>query len=323
MRHTPTYNQISALSRDLGDNAVKKSRAAGDGLIKMLGEERVRRRLAEEATPTDLQPGDPGVQAIRRKALAQIWRLVITRAIASVENIRDETKKKTKLTDADIRLPFKLLQLCDMPDELFGADTPKLSRVETKLVLNYCINMLCWEDNKVKDTHGGVRSLLQMLSHICSKREHVAYFRPDQQVNVILQELERFLLIQEEDDDDERERSVAQLPFVVDPDIAHLCAKIFGELLATLHDLGIALHLILPGTLKMVAKWCHQNRHRSDLSGFAGILSGAAVLLRSSPDLAVAPLTRYGRPILSFVRKRLGRPGPLDAALTEYLLRHL
>ena len=308
VRHTPTYNQISQLSRELDDKSVKKCRIAGESLVKMLGEERVRRRLAEEATPDDIEPGE-SLKPMRRKALAQVWRLVINRTIDMVTCIVNDTKK-AKLTDADVRLPFKLLQLCDMPDELFDDDTPKLSREETRLAFSYCMDMLCNE--KVMGTVGAEQTLLEMLSHICTKREHVAYFRPDKQIQAILQEIEKRLVYGKE-----------QGKVSVDADISHLSAKIFGELLVTLHDLGIALHLVLPGTLHMVARWCDQNRHRTDVTEFVGIFWGAAVLLRSNPDLAVAPLSRYGRPILSFVRKRLGRPGPLEAALTEYLLRHL
>ena len=312
VRRTPTYNEISALSRDLQENnAIKKTRAAAEALVVKLGDEQVRRRLAREATPEDLEPGE-SVQAIRRRALAQIWRLVISRAIAAVENI---VEGKKKLLDSDVKLPYKLLLLSDKTDELFDKDTPKLSRQETKLVLNYCLNMLY--DDKVMGTEGAEDTLLETLAYICGRREHVAYFRPDQQVQAILEEVEKRLIVGEDED---------ELP--VGKETAKTCSDIFRNLLSTLDEIGIGLHLLLPQTLKMLAKWCHQNKRREDdIVELPGMIGGGAILLRSCPDLAVAPLTRYGRNILTFVRKRLNRgkaPSVMhDKALVDYLLQHL
>lgn len=320
VRHTPQYNRISELCRDLhaggGGGGVGKisvpitrMRAAGDQLMQLLGDEKVRSRLALEATPDDLEPGEQSVKAIQRRALAQIWRLVVTSAITSVEKIVESGKK---LTDNDIFLPHKLLRLSLYTDELFDKDTRTLSKKEYKSLYEYCLNLLY--NDKVLEIDGVEKILLQMLAEICSYREFVVYFRPDQQVLAVLEEVEKRLIM----DGDEP---------MVDKEIAIICANIFKNLMKTLFELGIGLHLILSSTIKMVATWCHQKKRDEDEdeNEFPPIISGAAILLRSCPDLAIEPLARYGRSIFIFVRRRMTRQqaAKIDSSLMEYVLRHL
>jgi len=290
---------------------ITKMRAAGEQLASLLGEERVRRRLAQEATPDDLAEGE-SVNAIRRRALAQIWRLVISSAIASVEKIVESGKK---LTVTDVKLPWKLLHLSFFSGELFDKDTRALSKKEYKSLYEYCLNLLY--NDKVLEIDEVEKVLLEMLASICSYREFVVYFRPDQQVLAVLEEVEKRLIL----DDDEDE-------LMVNKETAEICADIFNNLMSTLFDLGIGLHLILPSTIKMVATWCHQKsgpEERDDEKEMSSMISGAAILLRSCPDLAIEPLTRYGRKILTFVRKRMNRQqtSMINSALMEYVLRHL
>lgn len=314
-RSRPVYNEIKGLRKQLDDaGAVKKSRAASERLLVMLSDPDVRRRLAVEATP-DAPPPGRSLRAIRRAALAEMWRVLIQSAITSAHLIA--RKGKSKLTNQDLRLPLKLLELCDKPDEVFDEATSKLGREQIKLLYSYCMTML--DDDQTLLIDGGEKTLLTMLAYICSRREFVAYFKPEQQISAILEEVEKRLLL----DDGEGDSSCS-------PEIVQIAAKIFGNLLSTCQDLGIGLHLILPGTIKLVASWCHQNEEeRSFLDETVHLLSGASILLRSNPDVAIAPLSRHGRPILQLVKRSLGKldlqkaSKPYVAALTEYLLRYL
>lgn len=313
-RSTPQYNKIAELCRNLnpGDKrtSVTQMRSAGKELLQLLSDDPVRRRLAQEATPESLEPGE-SVQAIQRRAVAQIWRLVIANAIASAEKILDS---KYKMTNEDVRLPAKLYQVSSYADDLFDENAPALSKKEYNMLLEYCITML--NDDKVMGVDGAEKSLLDMLVQICSKREFVAYFRPEKHVQAILEEIEKRLI----QGDDEEQLSI-------DTETTEVTAKILKNLLSTLFDLGFSLHMILPSTIKMIATWCHQKKSRDDdVRESPFMLSAAAVLLRSCPDLAVASMERYGRKIFTFVRRRVNRYKgeiALDPSLIEYLLRHL
>jgi hypothetical protein len=314
-RSRPVYNEIRALRTQLDEAAaVKKSRAASERLLVMLSDPDVRRRLAAEATPDNLPPGR-SLTAIRRVALSEMWRALIQSAVTSVHLIA--RRGKSKLTNQDVRFPFKLLELCDKPDEVFDEATCKLGREQTKLLCSYCMTML--DDEQTLLIDGAEKTLLTMLAYICSRREFVAYFRPEQHISAILEEVEKRLITSDGEDE-------SSFP----PEIVKIAAKVFGNLLATCQDLGIGLHLILPGTIKLVATWCQQNEEeRSFLEETVYLLSGASILLRSDPDLAIAPLSRHGRPILKLVKRSLGNldlqkaSKPYVAALTEYLLRYL
>ena len=312
-RSTPQYNKIAELCRNLnpGDKrvSVTQMRSAGKELLKLLSEEPVRRRLAHEATPESLEPGE-SVKAIQRRAVAQIWRLVISNAIASAEKILDS---KYKLTNEDVRLPAKLFQVSSFVDDLFDENAPALSKKEHNMLLEYCISML--NDDKVMGVDGAEKTLLDMLALICSKREVVAYFRPEKHTHAILEEIEKRII---QGDDDE--------VLSVHTQTTEVTAKILKNLLSTLFDLGFSLHMILPSTIKMIATWCHQKKNCDDVPEYPSMISAVAVLLRSSPDLAVASMERYGRKIFTFVRRRVNRQmgeTALDPSLIEYLLRHL
>ena len=317
-RHTPQYNRIAELCRTLnptGDNNTKRigsvtqMRHAGQELVNLLSEEPVRRRLAQEATPEDLEPGE-SVKAIQRRAVAQIWRLVIANAMASAEKIIDS---KYKLNKEDVRLPAKFFHLSGFVDDLFDENAPALSKKEYNMLLEYCISLL--NEEKAMEVDGVEKVLLDMLAEICSKREIVAHFRPEKHVQAILEEVEKRLIL----DDGEA------LPS--DTQTTEVSAKVLKNLLTTLFDLGFSLHMILSSSIKLIATWCHQNKYRDDdVPESPAMIYAAAVLLRSCPDLAVAPMERYGRKIFLFVRGRVNRrmgEATLDPSLIEYLLRHL
>jgi hypothetical protein len=212
------------------------------------------------------------------------------------------------LTQADIHAPLKLLTLCDSPDDLFGNET-KLSKVETKEIFRFCLDML--ENERVLDCAEDV--LLKMLSHLCSRVEYVAYFKPSI-IREILDEV-KSRIVQGDTD------------VGVETPILNESAKVFGNLIRTTQQLGMSLHPVLRFCIEMVSLYCQENRENGKvLAELPLIVSGVSTVLRSDPELSIEPLFEHGRPILSLVRKRLlsaKNDLKLQATLSDYLLSHL
>lgn len=273
--------------------SVTKRRKAADTLISMLGNPDLRRRLAQEGRPNP------------KAAVAATWRLVM-RGILDATRITVDSGK-SKLTHADIHAPYKLLTLCDDPDELFGDDT-KLSKVETKEIVRFCFELL--ENTRVLDCAEDV--VLQMLSHLCSRVEYVAYFKP-LLIRDILDEVKSRIITGMDEDD-------VELPIVMES------AKVFGNLMNTTQELGISLHHVLRFCIEMVSLYCQEKREDDLLEELPFIVSGVSIVLRSDPELAIGPLAEHGRPILSLVRKKFmdtKNDFKLQATLSDYLLSHL
>jgi len=104
-------------------------------------------------------------------------------------------------------------------------------------------------------------------------------------------------------------------------------AKLFGNLMRTTRQLGVSLHPVLRFCIEMVSLYCQENRENEKvLEEFPFIVSGVTIALRSDPELAIAPLSEHGRPILGLVRKKLFNAKndlKLQATLSDYLLSHL
>jgi hypothetical protein len=307
-----TYQKIRSIAKQLLDEkSVKERRLAGIELETLLANHGNRRKLASEVTPPAHKRGRISLHVAQRNALAEVWRFVIQNALLASRKTVLATTKKVKVTADDVNLPWKLLRLCSKIDEEFGSppNVPTLSRNETKLLTKYCLVMLENEDAlRLAEVN-----LLEMLHHICSRREFVAYFKPQSEIRVILQEVEKRI----------NDSSVA-------PAASLTASKIFKNLMYTASDLGVGMHLVLPGCVKMVAEWCASNSV-TDISVAINkpelpfLLSGIACLLRSEPEQSVAPLTRHGRPFMRLAMRyyRAYPQGERQGPLMEYFSSHL
>jgi hypothetical protein len=313
-RKMSTYQSIRSLAKELlEEKAVKKRRAAAEKLENLLANPSIRRKLASEVTPPAHKRGRVSIHVAQRKALAEVWRYLIHNAVVASQQIVG--KQKSKVTKDDVILPWKMLRLCSKVEEDFGSppNLPTLSKNEAKLLIRYCLEMLENEDTlRVAEL-----VMLEMLDHICSRREFVAYFKPQSEIRLILQEVE--IRINSPPDD----LSVARAASLK-------ASEIFKNLMHTASDLGMGMHLILPGCVKMVAEWC-ATHSAVDISAAANkpelpfLLSGVACLLRSEPEQSVAPLTRHGRPFMRLAMRcyRAFPKSEKQGPLTEYFTSHL
>jgi hypothetical protein len=311
-----TYKKIRSLAKLLlEETKVTARRNAGKELLALLSNPTLRRRLASEVAPPAHKRGRVSIQVAQRNALAEVWRYVLQNAVLAAQ--KTVAKQKSKVTHEEVSLPYELLLRCNKVEEDSGSTptmggTARLSRNETKLLTKYCLDMLENEDTfQVAEV-----KMLEMLAYICSRREFVAYFRPQSEMTVILEEVEK--RISSPDDD----RSVSHAA-------REAASKIFRDLIHTASDLGLAVHLILPGCVKMVAGWCASHSEIDvaiKLQALPALFSGIACLLRSDPEQSVAPLTRHGRPIFSLAMRCYGSKiaeGDKRNVFDEYFLSHL
>lgn len=308
-----TYQRIRSVAKQCVDEKnLPKRRAAGIELEKLLANPGNRRKLASEVTPPAHKRGRVSISVARRNALAEVWRFIIQNVLQASRKNLDATKK---VTADDVVLPWKLLRLCSKVEEDFGSplNLPTLSRNETKLLTQYCLDMLDNEDAlRLAEV-----SMLEMLDHICSRREFVAYFKPHAEMRDILKEVESRINSPIDNSSVARAASLT-------------ASKIFKNLMYTANDLGMGMHLVLPGCVKMVAVWC-VSHSAVDISAAVNkpeltfLLSGIACLLRSEPEQSVAPLTRHGRPFMRLAMRcyRAFPRGEKQGPLTEYFSAHL
>jgi len=311
-----TYREIRSLAQELNSPRIRQRRAAGEKLQQMLSMAEVRRRLAQEAGAAAAgRQGNEGrdrrsINVERRMALSEMWRYIILNAVLSVQAI---AQGSSKMTETDILMPYKLIKCCDLPYENpeMAIDEPsKLSRKETKLVFTYCYDML---QNEAALDLAEVQ-LLEMLAYLCGRKEYVAYMRPHLEMHAVVQEIEHRLIPKSDKNS-------------VQPDVGLVCAKIFENLISTSSHLGIGLHLLMAGCVKFVATWCvnMSNRERQGPTAeLPHLFRGLAILIKSDVEQAIVPLTRHGRPILSFCKRcYVNADVAHRAALDEYFLSHL
>jgi hypothetical protein len=290
MSRPPLYQDIVRLRKQLIEaNKVTDRREAAEDLLSLLADPQKRRRLLL-GVPVAKDDGRAAAQHKRHIAVSNIWQVLLKTAVKYVKLFRNG---KAKIRASDILLPFNLLKLCDMP--VYENEPSKLSKPLTKELLEFCLDML--DDAPTLDLEGLEDGLLQMLAYLCSRREFVAFFRPDQQITAILEEVESRLMGENES-------------------VALLAAKVFYNLMKTAEDLGLGLHLIISGTFYMVAKWTKKKIR--NLETIHCLLGGVSVLFALHPDLSVAPLARYGKPLVTLAKGSLATKLSRQQALSSY-----
>lgn len=297
-----TYREIKSLVKDLRESKVKNRRAAGDKLQLLLSQSEVRKKLAAEVfIPSG---GSRSMLRTRMLALSEFWRYIIQSAISSVQFISDG---KSKLTDCDILLPYNLIRLCDLCDDGNDAtiklSSPKLDKQTTRMVFEYCMDML---DNKLTLDLAEL-PLLQMMSYMCSRGEYVAHFKPTGEINAII-EIVKIRILSED----------GSLPHAVVLE----ASKIFENVIKTSLELGIGLEVLSSDCIKLVASWCNSTRSNAIVSELPHVMNALSILIDSNPEQCIVPMSRFGQSILSFAKVQykntLHQP-----SLNKYFLSHL
>jgi hypothetical protein len=327
-RSRPIYNEIRGLRKQLeNEGSVKKCRDAYQRLLELLSDPDVRERLALEAIPDDdgassSRKRSRSLGSLQRTALAEMWKMLLTTAVTCAQMI---SRGKSKITEADIHFPFKLLLLCNKSENFVDgsvASIPSnLGKEQTKLLHAYCMELLR-NESVISNVSGAELTLLSMLLYTCGRRDFVSNFKPDTHIRAVLEEIKKRLF--NGDDADNSSRSQYLLP--ASREKALLSAKTFATLLCACRDIGIGLQILVREIVSFVSSWCR--RPGLFVDEVQHVLTGISVVMCSDPDLCVVPLSQFGRPILQLVKRflvqsELQKGTAIFSSLLEYLLRHL
>lgn len=300
--------------------------------------------------------------------------LVATKMIASSSSSSGGMKtKRVKLTKEDILLPYHLLRLCDQhlpycrPEEDQLLIRPKLHQNEVKELFHYCLDMLslaAQHREAVNDAareggragasssrpqrrgggggeeeHAAVAAveihLLEMMFYLCSRIEHVAHYRPDEDMSSILGEVVegRLFMTSKTTTTDDRDKAI-------------MAAKIMDALLTSCQKLGIGLHHVMSNGIHLLSKWAtlQQQQQEEAVSAISSsssimitsgatttlkmlpyLLHAATVLLMCHPEMAIVPMTACGRPILTVALKYYTKSSTSvqKEAFHDYFMAHM
>ena len=298
---TPIYSEVRKLAEQLRDaqakHAITARRKAGEKLIAFLSDDKNRRKLAYEAAPRPTGEEEESNAARRSYALQCLWGIILEGAINVASSAGSSGKGKgrtSKRTMDDVTLPFKLLQTCTRPDDVFGddgLDIPKVSKQKSRDLLKFCLEMLDDKDPGVDRVEVEMR-MLEMLQFICSNDDFVANFREEPHLRRIMEELEKRLRY---DFEQENENAFA------------LSAKTIASLFDTCRRIGIQMNNFVPGTLHIVAEWGRHHIHIDKIQPLSNALPHlfnlASCILDTCPDLSIGPMKEFGRRILSYCKR--------------------
>jgi hypothetical protein len=218
------------------------------------------------------------------------------------------SKKSKKPNKDDLLLPHRLLVVCSQFSTKSKIETLLASK-EVRALLKYCLDQLA-DDHANKVTG---RDLMEMLFHLCSRPEYVAYFRPQSDMNHVLSEIEVRISDPEESD--------------------AVAAKAFAALLKNAQAVGIAMHFLIPGSLECVYKWCkstlkEDSRNLSTRRGASSVLPNmfgvVATLLTAHPEQCILDMSEKGRHFLKLAKRCYpSAKGVQKDSIIEYLLAHV
>lgn len=317
LKHKKTFYRISKLTTDLKEQTkVTSRRSIFQTLYNELSQPATRHALAVDS-PTFL-------------ALQSAWELVINNSVYAARQI--DHKRKEGLTLEDITITFQLIQLADKKhaDESYDTAanhpvTPQefahyrdvflINNKEARHVLTFLLDLL----NDERACEKAENYLLRTLAGMVAQTGYVSALRSDSQMQSILEEVERRILISEDDEE--------HVPY----DVQVTAAEIFRNLLRTATvDLGLDFPALVASSIKMVATWCTGIAAEADMKNsvqniLLALLEGVCCLIRINPEQACEPLRRHGRVILKCAKKAYRKA--LDRQnrdiVHEYFLCHL
>lgn len=276
----------------VNESSASKRRASLTSLLGLLGDKHIRRRIAKEAIPE--RGSTPNPSAVRHRALSEMWKYIIQSLLKYVEDVVNR-KKSSKLKSDDIEMATRIISVAVEQDDGIDAESreylpQRIFRKESKMILNLCLELLADDEALAVAEYAS----LGLLNKICKRREIVCHMSPVPDMDKILGEIEGRLL----SDPDE------------DP-ASHLHGQIASEALQALlknaSALGIGLHLLVPGTIKMVFRWLKRQWREKRIETaveFLPIVDSLQILIRHHPHQAVRPLVRHGEIILGLVKKK-------------------
>ena len=288
-----TYNEISTLARQLVEQTkMTARRETFQKLLLTLSKPSKRKRLADEA-PSFM-------------ALQSVWELVVNNAILAAQKI--DQKRKEGLTLEDITITFQVIQLADKKhaDEVYAiaAKHPRMPECFSRYrdvfllgnklvrkVLRFCFDLL--DDERACEK--AENHILRMVAGMVAQTGYVSSFRSDADMQILLEEVEKRILVSDDDS--------------VTYDVQLTAAEIFRNVLRTATvDLAMEFPALVASSIKMVAMWCSRmilepEMRLSAQNVFLPLLEGICCLLRVNPEQACEPLKRHGRVVLKFAKK--------------------
>lgn len=325
-----TYNELLSLARNMQDQSTLTARrTATKKLWDKLSNPQTRTRIATEA---------PSFQALQA-----FWDLIVSSTILSAQKIDQKTKQG--LSQDDLAMAFGLLSLAGdsrhaeevytiaakrpaMPPQ-FGKlyrDPFLLSSKHARMALNFCLELL--DDERACDK--AESQILRMVAGMVSQTGYVSSFRSESEIQVILEEMEkRIIIVSASGENDGRDD---RIPHAVQVS----AAEIFRNLMRTATvELAMDLPVLVASSIKMVAVWCSKavseaadnDMRLSTQNVFLPLLDGISCLLHRNPEQACEPLKRHGRVILKFAKKTYRSSPQQDRyygeILHDYFLAHL
>ena len=171
-----TFEDVSDLYHKLGSETTAKGRReAGSRLAELLGNSKIRARLSSECKVPHER------QSRAREKLNSVWRSAINASVSASEKAMEG---RTKVTQEELALPFRLLKYCDgdlpkcgpfeeaLPAAASEMDTlrnngTKLDHKNIDSLLSYCLNAL-GNKKAILDAEYDLMGLLVML---CSRSD--------------------------------------------------------------------------------------------------------------------------------------------------------
>lgn len=284
------YQKITTLQGTLsGRDTVSKRRKAGQELVEILERGSTWQTLAAALS---VPKGRTAAENFRRRALSGIFKVALQNLVQFVLSF---LSAKAKLALSDAQLPNRLLK------SLQTNHRPMLLGKEDAIcLLEFCLEML--ETVAENDSEIEV-AVLETLSQTCSMKECVVYFKPDKHMLAILDEIYSIL---------SRE--------TIDERVLQQTVSVFNNLISIASALGFALHILLHTSLEMIASLA--DREENLREQFSALTSGAAILMRANPDLAVRPLREYGQSLMSLAIYGLSSNAG-KVLLEDYFSAHL
>jgi hypothetical protein len=313
------YETIRGLANSLL-NATRftERRQIGNKLRDELSKNETRRQLAQEATRIGASEFSPA--ATRAKALQQLWTTVFTAAIGAAKKAIDKHSKSSSKTSTlemdDIQLPGRLLVICGKADNEYDTSGLMIPYVSAKIVREFLeLYKTMLDDNKsILSEPGSQVAILDMLDYLCSRPEHVGFFRYRRDFKMIF---DRILGRLDEE------------VYINDRDVFVASSKVLDTLLRTCSEIGLQLEVYASEIIRLVANWCEtvlsEPDKRDDTArAIPALFNAVASMISAHPDHSIGPMKRCGGFIYRYARKLYPRVTPsYKEALNQYFLAHM
>ncbi|CAB9503037.1 protein kinase TEL1 [Seminavis robusta] len=322
---TALYEEIRSLTQKLGasEKRVTKRRETAKRLLEILSKEKNRQRLHERGLHLAIQNKGYSHAKAHQYATGVIWSPIINTAFASATYLAHE--RKGKLDPDDVKLPLRLLHYSDSGSTSGEGNQARLETAcrledrDIKRILKFCIDMF----NSDIARRMAEMEIMNTLIFLCERVEFVATFRPSTELISIMKIVEDCLDLDTDDDDIDNADNKRRRK---NSDAVVAAARIFGSVLESCQELGVALHLFVSEGIQLVSRWCEQNMEevKGSPRELSYLFRGINTLMRFHPEQAIQPLQRYGAHILRYAKRAYQHSTPINRhALHGYFIAHI